>query len=77
MVAANLDERVYRSFDSGDTWTETNTGLEGRGIHHFAFTSFGVLAATDDGVYVFPLDLFSDGFESGDTSTWSSTVGGP
>lgn len=77
MVADDLDELVYRSLDGGDTWTETDTGLAGLLVRDFARWGDFVLAATDDGVYVFDTALFVDGFESGDTSQWSSTVGLP
>ncbi len=77
LVAEGSEESVYRSVNGGDSWVELAAGLEGLRIRDLEIAGGGVLAATDDGVYLFSGAIFSDGFESGDTLAWPVTVPGP
>ncbi len=66
---------MYKSDDGGLSWSTAEEGLESVLVRDLAHAGSVVLAATDDGVYrAFDGLAFSDGFESGDTDLWSSTV---
>ena len=71
---------AYRSSDGGTTWIRINDGLRMRAVLALAISANGqhVYAATSgEGVYrldLSSLPLFSDGFESGDTTRWSASI---
>ena len=76
-------ESIYESLDGGVTWSEMDTsGLppDFHRVYSLAATDsepITVYAGTNAGVYSHTEEespiIFTDGFESGDTSAWSST----
>jgi photosystem II stability/assembly factor-like uncharacterized protein len=79
-VSDNLSG-VYRSTDGGATWLKINNGLRMRAALGLAISGDGqhlYVATNGEGVYRLDFSdlstIFSNGFESGDTSVWSSTA---
>lgn len=71
-VFVDGNDLIYRSENGGLTWSTADAGLETVVVRSLAHTGNAVLAATDDGVYRLFDGIFSDGFESGDTTAWSN-----
>lgn len=69
---------LYRSTDGGKSWEPFNEGLANVAVQAIAFDPQDpelLYAATLGGVYERRLDgIFADGFESGDSSAWSTVV---
>ena len=72
---------VVVSRDGGETWSDFGAGLEEVSVSALAIepvSPWRIFAGTTQGLYVsMAVPLFEDGFESGDTSRWSSVVRGP
>lgn len=64
---------------TGDAQTVTGLWAQDNGFALSDNGRFALVRATTvlDGLYRIELGVFGDGFESGDTTAWSSTVGGP
>ncbi len=74
-VFVDGDDLMYRSDDGGLSWSLAEEGLAADFVRDLAHTGGTALAATDDGVFAAPEGLlFADGFESGDTTAWSSVT---
>ncbi len=73
-------ERLYRSTDDGDTWAPFSTEGLPRDLRYLRSVDLSrtnppvLWIATNAGVYSYTSRIFSDGFESGDTSAWSATL---
>jgi hypothetical protein len=71
---------LLRSPDSGATWQPFDDGLGAGAFRHLVWTPdpAHLYLATTSGTWRRQLAaLFTDGFESGDLSAWSASVGGP
>jgi hypothetical protein len=69
---------VWRSTDDGSTWTEISGNIPSRRVRNLAYSSTDLYAATWCAhVYSTPLEggeIFADGFESGNTTAWTTTA---
>ena len=71
IAGGTVDSFSFIGVDSSEFRSGEPTGLDGAGRVAFLFS----LTNGTDGIAVFQLPpVFEDGFESGDTSAWSTTV---
>jgi ligand-binding sensor domain-containing protein len=78
-VDSDTYQGVYRSTDVGLSWSPLSTGMGQQIINKLEAdpgTHGHLLAGTRSGVWEIEIvaELFSDGFESGDSSAWSVTI---
>ena len=83
LYASTFSEGVFKSTDAGATWASLEAGpfapfvpeaLRVRNMIHLPNQPETLVAATLRGIHTLTPTLFADGFESGETTSWSVTV---